>query len=226
MKLSLKEILNEITARKGPRTGAMEINKKEAWDFIGKIIDEIKKTKKIPFGKTFTGRFTNPITGKKERRKVELNLDVFKGKQGGAFYTKDGRIIILVPEDYDWASFFGKRTKLSQILSHELVHSFDVKLNKKERWNKPENLKDYLRSSEEIKAHLLDVRNEIIQNMFDYQHGGWKINFNSYQKKPLELLRSFSPTWKFIETHLDEQSKRRFYKLAFNIAQNFDHWFN
>lgn len=215
------------TSRKGPRTGAVEIDVVE----INKRVEQALRTM-TPCWSRKEGTYLRPIheaildpvmvrdarTGTKRRVQVAV-MPLENPTGGGALATqidKRGRLlqtVVLTPD----ADLCGKvpawRSYIRSVLAHELAHAADPWLIEQARGRSrvkrtgPRRTvpgsRAYYNSPEEMIAHMAEVQDQL-------RRFGSQVDWSA---SPPEILRQ-STRFQDIEPMLTPASRRRFLKMA------------
>lgn len=207
-KLSLFSILNEATARRGPRTGAFEFDQGD----IDNIIDKIRSKfadddagKENSENEYFALKIRNPISGQKES--VYFYFDDERGIAGWAF--REGRTIGFNPDMIKNAS----DEELRSTIEHELTHVFERE-KQKSKYDKDSGLEKYYLHNWEIRAFI----QQIIQDMI-------RIVKNNPDITEPEFALMRSPSWKQVRKYYEKNPElyKRILRAAYDVVQEYGH---
>lgn len=228
----INEILDELTARPGPRTGAFYFPP-ELIDSIAnqaiKRYQEIKAGIKPDVLKTKVV-VPSPITGKPYKVPVWYYWDPGAGKEAGSMTPYDrgtkGKVSLNVAYAYDLPF-------LRSIVYHELVHLFDPQLMKGITPDNAEAANDttkdeYWQSPREKKAFLhqtiseMDLLAKKLAARVAQGHAPETVLAKSMQKKPWMLVRhalNVNPELRKIikDYEKDQEFMKGLYKAAYDI---------
>lgn len=214
MKLSLRKVLTELTARQGPRTGAFEFDEDAVWELADDIAQHLKegglKERK------FEVHLDDPIYGMPSTVDVVLKKPTKDNITGG--WDLNSNTIFLYILDPEWieADLYYLQKGIFSVLVHELAHKFDPeeKNLKDYKVEEEHGKEEYMNQPIEVRAFLQSAVGEI-QEDFPWHNP----EMVKKARQDPTIVLNYSHTWKMIENHLYDPNIKRFYKMAFDLTQ-------
>jgi hypothetical protein len=232
VKLSLLSVLNEITARSGPRLGSSFEFKQNEIDQIIKQFDQSYEEYKQAYGNKSWDDYkfmtqvgiTSPIDGSKNY----INFVFYKNPQdlsGGYYSHKYKTIGVNVAHG-------GSAQSIKSTIHHELTHAFDKKFinslltNKKTKVNKDEEI-EYWTSQREVKAFTGQIirkaqirAQSIVSGFTKYVSDERDLRrLKQYLKNPTLLIQEDEDSYHTLIKY-NPKVVNVIYKACFDIAEN------
>lgn len=217
------------TSRKGPRTGAVEVNPA----IVNDRVDQLLRTMQ-PCWSSKQGTYLQPVddaivdpvhvpdagTGRLRRVDVAMAARVQAANTiGGGFLATenvDGRVrqtVVVTPNAAVCGKVPGWRRLFRDVLTHELAHASDPTLileAKGHRQHVPTRpgSREYFNSPTEMLAHLAEVKDQL-------RRFGQEVDWS---QSPAKILRT-SDKFVDIEPYLTTANYRRFLKMAARLKE-------
>lgn len=223
------------TARKGPRTGVLEVDWTNVATAAYEVVDRFKScgaddtVKPAEVGSVMT-YVRDAQTGKTRKVMVSAIPDQevkhfaraehrrYTGSKKQVFHdiVVYPKADLCMPRD-DW------RTKMQFVLTHELTHASEAEKQKPRQgergggnvWEDYESCKRYVNNPREVAAFVAEARQEL-STSFTVKRIDQLVR-KGVVEKPGDMLTLFSDSWNTVVPCITPENRRRFLKMAAHL---------